>query len=253
MMAKPISVQLYSVREACAKDFPGTLKKIADIGYAGVETAGLHGMKPADVAKLVSELGMKISSTHTSLATKENLSEMVEVHQALGCTAAISGFGPDDFKTPDKVKASTDRLRQSSELLKPHGIRFGMHNHWWEFAEKLEGRYVFDIILEGAPDLFSELDTYWAALGKADPAQVIRTHKKRMPLLHIKDGTLEQGTKHLAVGSGVLDWPGIINAADPSVLEWLVVELDECATDMMEAVKQSYVYLTGNGLAVGRK
>lgn len=75
-----------------------------------------------------------------------------------------------------------------------------------------------------------------------------------MPLLHIKDGLLKEGEHiHTAVGSGKLDFPAIIGAADPNVLEWLIVELDASYGDMLLDVKKSYEYLTSNGLAVGNK
>jgi len=80
---------------------------------------------------------------------------------------------------------------------------------------------------------------------------VVRQYAKRIPCLHIKDGPLVQGKPHTAVGKGKMKMAPIIAAADPKVLEWLIVELDECATDMMQAVRDSYAYLTGEGLAEG--
>lgn len=70
-------------------------------------------------------------------------------------------------------------------------------------------------------------------------------------MLHVKDGTLEEGWWHTAIGSGALDMPAIINAADPAVLEWIIVELDNCKTSMLDAVEESYRYLTSAGLAHG--
>lgn len=250
---KPISIQLYTVREAAAKDFPGTLKAIADIGYKGVEFAGLHGHDPKEIAKLVSDLGLKVSSSHTALPTPESVGHIVETEAALGNTKVISGFGPDAFKTVDDVKAAAAKFNTAAELVRRHGMAFGIHNHWWEF-DKLDSKYVYDILLAEAPDIFGELDVYWCAFGKADPVQVVSKYKSRLPLLHIKDGMLEEGKHvHTAVGSGKLDMPAIVGAADPNVLEWLIVELDACETDMMEAVRKSYEYLTSSGLAEGNK
>lgn len=250
---KPISIQLYTVREVAAKDFPGTLRTIADIGYKGVEYAGLHGHDPKEIAKLVSDLGMTVSSSHTGLPTPETVGKIAETEAALGNTRVISGFGPDDLKTEDAVKAAAAKFQQAADLLKPYGMTFGFHNHWWEFA-KIGDKYVYDILMAEAPDIFSELDVYWCAFGKADPVQIIKKYSSRLPLLHIKDGMLEEGKHvHTAVGSGKLDMPAIIGAADPNVLKWLVVELDACETDMMEAVRQSYKYLTSSGLGEGNK
>lgn len=250
---KPISIQLYTVREVASKDFPGTLKTIADIGFKGVEYAGLHGHDAKEIAKLVSDLGMKASSSHTGLPTAESVGGIVETEVALGNTRVISGFGPDAFKTADAVKEAAAKFNKASELLKPHGMTFGMHNHWWEF-DKVDGKLIYDILLAEAPDMFSELDVYWTAFGHADPVEVVSKNKSRLPLLHIKDGMLEEGKHvHTAVGSGKLDIPAIIGAADPNVLEWVVVELDACDTDMVEAVRKSYEYLTSTGLAEGNK
>lgn len=250
---KPISIQLYTVREMASQDFPGTLRTIADIGFKGVEFAGLHGHDPKEIAKLISDLGMKCSSSHTGLPTPESVGQIVETEAALGNNKVISGFGPDQFKTIDDVKTAAEQFSKAAELLKPHGMKFGFHNHWWEF-DKIDGTYVYDILMAEAPDIFSELDVYWTAFGKANPVEVVSKHKARLPVLHIKDGMLEEGKHvHTAVGSGKLDMPAIIGAADPNVLEWLIVELDACETDMMEAVRKSYEYLTSSGLAEGNK
>lgn len=250
---KPISIQLYTVREAAAQDFPATLRTIADIGYKGVEFAGLHGHDPKEIATLISDLGMKASSSHTGLPTPESVGQIVETEAALGNTRVISGFGPDDFKTMDAVKQVAEKFNTAAELLKPHGMTFGFHNHWWEFFS-VDGQVIYDILMAEAPDMFSELDVYWCKFGKNDPVEVIGKYGKRLPLLHIKDGMLEEGKHvHTAVGSGLLDMPAIIGAADPDTLEYVVVELDACETDMMEAVRKSYEYLTTNGLAEGNK
>ena len=250
---KPISIQLYTVRDLSAEDFPATLRAIAEIGYKGVEFAGLHGHDPKEIGRMIADLGMKCSSSHTALPVKENVAEMADIEAALSNTRLISGFGPDDFKTPDAVKRASEKFTTAAELLKPYNMQFGFHNHWWEF-DSIEGRYIYDILMAEAPKAFSELDVYWCKYGKADPVQVVSKYKSRLPVLHIKDGMLEEGKHtHTAVGSGKMDIPSIVNAADPNVLEWLIVELDACETDMMEAVRKSYEYLTSTGLAQGNK
>ena len=108
--------------------------------------------------------------------------------------------------------------------------------------------------MEQAPDVFSEMDTYWASnFGRVDVPALVAKHAGRLPILHLKDGPLVQGEPHTAVGGGKMDVPALVNAADPNVLQWLVVELDDCATDMMQAVRDSYEYLTGQGLAEGNR
>lgn len=253
---KPISLQLYSLRPnvyAGGSDLPGVLKTVAEIGYKGVEFAGLHGSDPSELAKIVSDLGLCVSSSHTALPTPENVNQIAETELALGNKRAISGFGPDAFKTIDACKEAAEKFNQAAELLKPYDMEFGIHNHWWEF-DKIDGTYVYDILMKEAPDLFSELDVYWCAFAKASPSETVARHKSRIPLLHIKDGMLVEGQHvHTAVGSGKVDMHPIIKAADPDVLKWVIVELDACETDMLEAVKESYRYLTSEGLAAGNK
>ena len=250
---KPISIQLYTVRSLAEKDFAAVLKQIAKIGYKGVEPAGLHGLKPAEVRKMLDDLGMVCSSAHMGVPSRDNLGEFVDTAKTLGFRTIISGAGPDDFKTPDRIKAAAERFQAAAGLLKPHGLRMGYHNHWWEF-DTVDGRLGYEVFLALAPDVLSELDIYWASnFGRVDVPAVLQRHAARVPLLHVKDGPLVQGQPHTAVGAGKMDIPGVIAAADEDVLEWLIVELDECAGDMMQAVRDSYTYLTGSGLAESRR
>jgi len=250
---KPISIQLYSVREAGAEDFRGVIEKIAAIGYKGVEPAGLHGHGPAEVRGWLDELGLVTSSAHCPLATAENVNEVVDTAKALGFDLVISGVGRGTFDTLDSIKGVAEQFQAAAELLKPHGLRMGYHNHWWEMTE-IDGRYGLAVFLELAPDVFSECDTYWASnFGAVDVPAFVAANAARMPVLHMKDGPLVMDAAHTAVGAGKMDVPAVVAAADENVLEWLVVELDQCDTDMMQAVADSYVYLTGQGLAAGNK
>lgn len=253
---KPIALQLYSLRAQVYPDganLPGVLKTVAEIGYKGVEFAGLGEYDAKEIAKVVSDLGLQVCSSHTALPTPENVDKIAETELTLGNKRAISGFGPDAFQTMDACKQAAEKFNQAAELLKPYGMTFGIHNHWWEFAQ-VDGELVYDILMKNNAGFFGELDVYWCAYGKADPVQTVAKHKSRLPLLHIKDGMLVEGEHvHTAVGSGKVPMRPIVEAADPNVLEWLIVELDACKTDMLEAVKQSYCFLTSEGLAIGNK
>jgi sugar phosphate isomerase/epimerase len=110
-----------------------------------------------------------------------------------------------------------------------------------------------DMMLEDLdPDVFLEVDVYWVQTARQDPVQVIRRLGSRAPLLHIKDGPCQIEEPMTALGEGVVDIPGVV-AAGAASTEWLIVELDRCATDMLEAVRKSYQYLVGKGLARGNK
>lgn len=231
---------------------PGVLKTVAEIGYKGVEFAGLHGNDPKEIIKIVNDLGLQVSSSHAGVPTAENVAQVAETELTLGNKLVVGGCGPNDVKTVDDCKVQAERFNKAAELLKPYGMQFGIHNHWWEF-DKLGDKYVYDILMDDA-QFFSELDVYWCAFGKANPPEIVAKYKSKIPLLHIKDGELIEGEHvHTAVGSGKVDMHPIIGAADPGVLQWNIVELDACKTDMLEAVKQSYRYLTSEALAAGNK
>jgi sugar phosphate isomerase/epimerase len=248
----PISVQLYSLREEAKADFPAVLKAVADMGYIGVEPAGLHGMKPEDVRKILDDLGLVASSAHGPFPNADNVNELVDTAKALGHTRHIAGVSPDDCATLETTLEAAKRVRAATELLAGTGITFGLHNHWWEFDKDFDGKLPMDVIMENAPDAFAEVDTYWVAVGGADTAAVVKKLGSRAPLLHIKDGPMNREEAMVAVGAGGMDWSAVVGAAEGSA-EWLVVELDRCDTDMTKAVAESYTYLTSNGFAKGRK
>ena len=244
---KPVSVQLYSLRQEAQRDFDAVLARLAAIGYQGVEPFNLFGKTPESFKKQVEDLGMVVSSSHHPWANRTDTSEVVDTVSALGLTRAAGGFGPDDFTDVDAVKRTADTVNSLIDDLSPHGLSLFLHNHWWEFAE-IEGKLGYRWIAELCPDVEFEVDTYWAAnFGAVDVVAEVARVRDRVPLLHIKDGSLKQGEAHVALGDGKMDIAGIIAAADPDVLEWNVVELDDCDTDMMTAVEQSYRFLAGLG------
>jgi sugar phosphate isomerase/epimerase len=260
-MTVPIALQLYTIREALAKDFAGVMKKVAEIGYVGVEPIfdpsassghGLPGTTTIEAAKLFQELGLEVPSAHTPLPVGKDHNRVLDFMMALGCQRIISGKGPDSFETMDLVKQTCDLFNQAHAVAAQNGMKFGIHNHWWEFLQ-VEGRYVYQVMLGHLnPGVFFELDTYWIKTAGVDPANVVKEFGARAPLLHIKDGPAVRGEPHVAVGDGVLDFSRIVQAGEGAV-EWLIVELDHCATDMMEAVERSHHYLVERGLACGNK
>lgn len=249
---KPIALQLYTLREEAKKDFASVLKRVAAIGYKGVEPAGLHGIKPKEFKRMVEGLGMVICSTHSPRPMADNLTETIDILGELGVIFAVGGYGKEEFKDLNTIKATAEMVEKMYQTLREAGITLALHNHWCEF-EKLDGRLKFDIFAELAPNVQFEMDTYWAAnFGANDSAKLVKKYAERCPLLHIKDGTLVYEQLLLPVGSGKMDIPAVINAAG-NATKWLIVEQDNSATDMFACVESSYRYLTGNGLAEGNR
>lgn len=249
-MALPVALQLYTVRDLASKDYKATVKAVADAGYAGVETAGFPNITIPEAVKLFKDLGLKVSSAHMGMPVGPDANQVLDDMEALGCTKLVSGKGPDDFATPDKIKATCDIFNEAAANSKKRGISFGVHNHWWEFT-KINGQVPYDIAIKHlSPDVFFEIDTYWVKTGGEDPATMIKAYGPRVKLIHAKDGACVKDQPMTAIGAGILDFAAIVAAAQHA--EWLIVELDACATDMMQAVKDSVKYLVSKGLGKGR-
>lgn len=244
----PLSVQLYSLREPSAEDFDGVLEAVAAMGYQGVEPFNLFGRSPEAFRRQVESLGMTVSSSHFPWANRTDITELVDVLGALGLSRAIGGFAPEDFRDLDAVRRTAETSAALAEQLAAHGITLALHNHWWEY-ELVDGRPAYHYLQELVPSIEFEIDVYWAAnFGSRDPAQEVERVRDRTPLLHVKDGPLVRDAAMVAVGTGRLNIPDIVGAADGDVLQWLIVELDYCDTDMLEAIRQSFGYLQHNGL-----
>ena len=249
----PISIQLYSLREQAQKNFIEVIKKVADIGYRGVEPAGLFGHPPGEVRKIVADLGMTVSSNHQPWPNRDNLSEVADVAAELGTSIVTCGFGSDHFVDLETIKKTADTANFIVDRLTSKGLVVVLHNHHWEF-DRIDGRIKYDIFMELCPDMQCEIDVYWAAnFGEVDPVDIVKRYSGKAPLLHLKDGTLRKEDLQKPLGAGKLDIKSVIAAADPSVLQWLIVELDTSDRDMIQSVRESYDYLIDNGLAKGNK
>ncbi len=250
-----IGPQLWTVREAIEQDMAGTLRKVADMGYAGVETAFFpEDVTVAQAGRALQEAGLTVLGAHCEIPVGDQQEAMLAMAEAYACDRMIWHGWPEDprYGSMDGIKRLAEIYNEAHAFAASHGLRFGLHNHWWEFRE-VEGRYPFYLLMEWVePDVFFEIDTYWTKVAGLDPARVVGDFGKRAPLLHIKDGpATSPDAPMVAAGQGVQDFPAVAKAADGAT-EWMIVELDSCETDMLEAVAQSYRYLTQNGLARGK-
>ncbi|MBV7328085.1 sugar phosphate isomerase/epimerase [Chloroflexi bacterium TSY] len=252
-MPAPIGLQLYTVRDAMNADFNDTVTKIAEMGYVGVETAGFPGTTPQNAAKLFADLGLEVSSAHSALPVGEQKNQVLDTMAALNCTRLICpALMREKFDSADGVREVCDVLNEAAEVCKENGLSLGYHNHYWEFTDFGDENASQVMFQNLDSSIFFELDTYWAQTAGHDPISVIKHLSTRVPFLHIKDGPATIEGDMVAAGSGVVDIPAIVEAGKEHI-DWLVIELDRCATDMMEAVKKSYDYLVGEGLARGNR
>lgn len=251
-MNQPLAVQLYSVREQAKENFPAILKIIADIGYCGVEFAGFHGYDIKELSRCLQDLGLKAISNHVEMPTKETITQQSDEAGILGFNTLISGLRPEDM-TINLFDSSIEKFNLAATLAKMQGLRFCMHNHWWEFDNLIDGKPAFDNIMSRTLDMFSELDMYWANIAGAVPSQVLSKWQDRIPLLHIKDGFFTDRISHVAVGQGKMNFRTILTTDLCKKVEWFIVEIDNCETDVVEAIRQSYRFLVDNHLGVGTK
>ncbi|MGN6638964.1 MAG: sugar phosphate isomerase/epimerase family protein [Mucilaginibacter sp.] len=250
-----LAVQLYTIREAIDKDLKGSLKRLADLGFKNVETAFWpKGISVETAANTLKELGLNVTSCHVDKPTQDNINELVNTAKAYGCENLIWHGWPEDkrYSSLEGTKELVNIYKESNKLAKDHGLRFGLHNHWWEYRNHIGGKLVYEVLNEELDDdIFFETDVYWVKVAGQDPANILRKLKKRIRFIHIKDGPAVFNEKLIKdepdpmtpVGQGTLDIPAIVNACSENV-QWMVIELDKSAIDPYDALKQSRDYLS---------
>lgn len=248
----PLGIQLYTLREQIGESFENVLRRVADIGYAGVEFGGFYGESPASAARLVNDLALQISSMHASTPFRDNLTSTIDIAQTLGVNRVVCAwYPPESFATLETIRTTCDELNTANQIFRGNNLELHYHNHWQECA-RVGDKYVYQHMLALLePTIGFEVDVYWAKTAGVDPAAMLRELGSRAPLLHIKDGPATMDADMTAVGDGVVDIAAISNASQDTA-EWWIVELDRCATDMLQAVEKSFQYITQRGFAHGR-
>ncbi len=244
-------LQLYTLRQEAARDFEGTLRRVADLGYAGVELAGNYGgLGPAELRARLDELGLETASLHISLdALETDFDQQADLALALGASCLVCPWIAPDRRADESgwrsVFASLERL---AERAAARGLTLAYHNHTFEFESKVGNEYALDALLSAAPRVQLELDVAWAQAGGVSAPDYLRRYAGRTPLVHIKDLTLggaEPAT--VALGEGVVDLGGVLDVARELQPAWLLVEQDR-SDDPFKDVATSAAYLRKIGL-----
>ncbi len=251
-MAKPISLQLYSVRDELAKDVEGTIRALAKMGFVGLEPAGLPaGQTAKSFRKLINDLGMAVSASQGGTPAGDDAQKVLDEAEGLGTKHVVCPwYDPKLFESMDGIKKVADVMNQALENCKKRGMTFGYHNHDFEL-QVVEGKpallHLSDLT---GGKMYNTIDTYWVTVGGQDAVEIVKTLGPCVNLLHIKDGPLDKTKPMMAIGTGKMNFPPIVEVA--TAAEWLVIELDSCATDMMQAVQKSIDYLASTGLGKKR-
>lgn len=255
-----LGLQLYTVREEYKKDLAGTMARVAKLGVQGVETAFWYeGTTLQQGADAIRNAGLTVSSSHIEIPIGDARKTMLEAAKAYGTTRMIWHGWPEDkrYTTLEGTKELARIYNDSNKFAQDNGLTFGLHNHWWEYRNKVGGKYVYEVLLEELdPTIFFEVDTYWVKVAGHNPADIVRTLGPRAPFLHIKDGpavyhenlAVDNPDPMTAVGKGTQDFPAIGRAGTGNV-QWMVMEMDKVNGDVFAALEASVAYLTSNRLA----
>ena len=248
----PIALQMYTLRDDCDKDFAGTIRKVADIGYAAVELAGHGGLSVQALSSLLADNHLKVAGSHIALEVLESeLPRVIEENLALGNRHIVVPYLAEDRRrTAADYQKVAAKLNTLGGTLQSSGLTLCYHNHDFEFQPLDNGQIGEDILLENTdPSLVkAEVDTYWVLKGGQDPVAFIQKHAGRVPLLHIKDRDKTDGS-FAPVGTGDLPLDALVAAAPDAGAEYLIVEQDVCKGPALEAVTLSYNNLKAKGYA----
>ncbi len=277
----PIGLQLYTLGPDAAKDLDGTLAQVSKIGFKSIELAGLLGRTPAEMKASMDRAGLACTSAHIqgrpmgSQSFSGDLSKLAADLHVLGVKSAVMPlfYIPDRFElkpqpgedgagllrrlgaqmTADDWKWNADFLNKKGEILKASGIRVGYHNHNNEFLPLGDTNGMEILLKETDPALVTfEMDAGWVTAAGHDPLAMLKQHKGRFTLMHVKD--IKPSTKPnfalkqdpTEVGSGMINWKKLLPAAYAAgVRDFFVEQEPPFAHARIESAKISHDYLAG--------
>jgi len=234
----PVGLQLYSVRNRCKADLPGTLAAVAKIGYPGVEFAGYHGRSAKELRKLLDDNGLVACGTHTPYDSVQGdkLKETIEFNRTIGNRFLIVPWMAEAKSKQEWL----DRAKLYNELadkLKPEGMWIGYHAHAHDF-KKIDGVSAWDLFFGNTkPAVVMQLDTSNCLSGGADPVAVLERYPGRELTIHLK---AHGGGPEAVIGEDQVDWKDVFAFCETTgKTQWYILE-HESGKDPLDAVKRSY-------------
>jgi len=243
---KNVGLQLYTFRKELTADATGTLKQIAELGIKQIESASsnkghYYGLSAKEMKKICDGLGMTLRSGHIHLDNKwqETIAEGAESGQEYMICASMSTNG----QTVDNYKKVADTFNKAGEDCKKMNLKFGHHNHAYEF-ESADGKVLYDVLLENTdPELVHmELDLGWVVAAGKDPYDYFTRFPGRFPLWHLKDMDLQK-KQSTEFGKGGLDVVGMLKHGKQAGLKYFFVEQEEYASTPLESMRFNMEYL----------
>lgn len=241
----PIGLQLYSVRSECAKDLPGTIAKVAKMGYQGVEFAGYYDYKARDLRKLLDDNHLVCCGTHTAWETlaDDKLAETIEFNKILGNKYLICPWlQPNDANPRDTWLGYAKRFNVLAEKVKPHGMYVGYHAHAHDFAP-VGDTTGWDLIASNTgKDVIMQLDLGNCMDGKGDPIKYLQRYPGRAITLHLKEWSATN--KKAMIGEGDVKWSEVfqlVHAAGRT--QWYIIEEEKDAVPPLQGAEISLTNL----------
>ncbi len=233
-----IGVQLYSVREDCKRDLPGTIAAIAKMGYMGVEFAGYYERKAAELRKMLDDNGLVCCGTHTAMDTLlgDNLSATIEFNKTLGNKFLVVPWLPENYRASRQAWLDTAKLfNELAEKVKSQGMRIGYHNHDVEF-KPIDGELPWDTFCSStSKDVIMQLDTGNALNGGADPLPFLYRYPERAVTVHLKEFS-KKNDKAL-IGEGDINWKAFFALCKAvGGTEWYIVEQESYAYSPIDCI-----------------
>ena len=242
----PVAVQMYTLRDDCEKDFAGTLKKVAELGFDGVEFAGFGGLSAREVKSLIDELGLQAAACHVPLEQLEtNLPQVIEDMKILGSNYVVCPYLMPDRRSEQDYQALISLLNQAGEKCQQEGLTLCYHNHDFELSRLADGRTALQAIFDDTniDHVSAEFDIYWLTKAGEKPIEWINRYKNRTPIIHLKDMTLDSEQFFAERGTGGVDLETVLNAGEEAGGEWWVVEQDVSRRTPLESIEISMNYL----------
>ncbi|MFD0672680.1 sugar phosphate isomerase/epimerase family protein [Cohnella sp. GCM10027633] len=236
------AVQLYTLRKECEQDLPATLRRLGEMGWAGVETAGLHGHSAEEIAEVLKESGLKTAGMHVSVERlRSDAKGIMTEARLLGTNRLICPSVPHEWRDEQGYVRLREELNAAARELGAEGFTVGFHNHAFEFDTNVDGQDALSYLLEPVPDnaVLAEIDVYWLTKAGYDPASFIAPYGGRMPTMHLKDMTDDDRRTYAEIGAGIIDFEPLLLWGEKNGVEWYVVEQDLCEGDALDSVRIS--------------
>jgi len=237
----PVGLQLYSVRADCAKDLPGTVEKVAKIGYDGVEFAGYYDYTAKDLRKMLDDNGLVCCGTHTAMDTLSdaNLAATIELNQTLGNKYLIVPWlKPDDADPKAAWRRHAERFNELAGKVKPEGMIVGYHCHAHDF-HAIDGEVPWEILFDNTcDDVAMQIDTGNAMSGGGDPVKYLKKYPGRAVTVHLKEYSATN--KNALIGEGDMPWQEIFALCETvGGTKWYIIEEEKDAYPPLEGVELS--------------